>query len=70
MAWLSAEKIDALSGRRHLRVCVQDTHAAATFGPSLDPSVYICLKSGMRFHFLIFVYKYECISVVFLICSE
>ena len=46
MAWLSAEKIDALSGRRHFRVCVRETHAAATFGPSLDPSVYICLKSG------------------------
>ena len=39
MAWLYAEKIDALPGRRHFRLCVRETHAAATFGPSLDPSV-------------------------------
>ena len=39
MAWLSAEKIYALSGRQHFRLCVRETHAAATFGPSVDPSV-------------------------------
>ena len=46
MAWLSAEKIDAISDGPHFRVCDRDTHATATFGPSLDPSVYTCLKSG------------------------
>ena len=46
MAWLYTENIDALLGRRFFRVCVRETYAAATFGPSLDPSVNICLKSG------------------------
>ena len=66
MAWLSAEKIDALSGRRHFRVCVPETHAAATFGLSLDPSVSVNMFEVwvVRCYFLKFVFKYECISVL------
>ena len=46
MAWISAVNMDALSGKRHFRVRVRDTQGDATFGPSFEPSVYICLKSG------------------------
>ena len=52
MAWLSAEKIDALSGRQHFRVCVRGrcNKIIKSKKESKGIDYFIILSDGKSFH--------------------